>query len=85
MYQPLAISGKPYALVEQKPADKFEKYKKQLKPVVEWKKHQADLQERGMEIPSNGVKWNAFQVPASIAFVLDKIKIHPLFSISSQG
>ena len=41
---------KPYALVEQKPVDKFEKYKKQLKPVVEWKKHQADLQERGMEI-----------------------------------
>ena len=50
MYQPLAISGKPYALVEQKPADKFEKYKKQLKPVVEWKKHQADFQGRGMEI-----------------------------------
>ena len=47
MYQPL---GKPYALVEQKPADKFEKYKKQLKPVVEWKKHQADFQGRGMEI-----------------------------------
>ena len=25
---------KPYALVEQKPVDKFEKYKKQHKPVV---------------------------------------------------
>ena len=50
MYQPLAISGKPYALVEQKPADKFEKYKKQLKPVVEWKKHQTDFQGRRMEI-----------------------------------
>ena len=50
MYQPLAISGKPYALVEQKPADKFEIYKKQLKPVIEWKKHQADFQGRGMEI-----------------------------------
>ena len=50
MYQPSVTSDKPYALVEQKPVDKFEKYKKQLKPVVWWKNHQADLQERGMEI-----------------------------------
>ena len=45
--------GKSYDLIEQKPADEYEKHKKQVKQVnelvVKWKKDQADLQGKGMD------------------------------------
>ena len=49
----VCILGKSYDLVEQKPADEFEKFKKQVKPVntlvAEWRKRQACLQEKGLD------------------------------------